>query len=121
MYMQVIVEPENQVGSGITYYLYDDSFVTVEAVAKIKMHSEYVELLYINVNRNYRGNGKGSYLLNRILSDFDDRKVIVETFKERVAWYEKFGFIVTYNHANIYMLERKAIHSKLSVNQIITS
>ena len=122
--MQIVIEPENQVNretGSITYYLYDDSFITVEAVAKIKLYSEYVELLYINVNRNYRGNGKGSYLLSRILSDYDDKKVVVETFEERVPWYEKFGFIVTSNHANIYTLERVAHHEEINVKPLITS
>ena len=119
--MQIIVKHNNQARNHVTYYLYDDSFVNVEAVAKIKLYSKYVKLLYINVNRNYRGNGKGSYLLNRIISDFADITVVVETFKERVAWYQKFGFTLFSNNAGIYTLMRNPYPKKIGVSLIINS
>ena len=117
--MQIVVEYEEDCiyceNNNLTYYLYDDAFVTVEAVAKIKIHAEYVELLYINVNREYRGNGKGTYLLNRIINDFNNRKVIVETFEERVNWYKKFGFNIISSHANLYKLERPRTYNEENV------
>lgn len=46
----------------------------------------------INIQRNRRGRGIGSELLNRILSDFEDSEIIAEVFNARVRWYRRHGF-----------------------------
>ncbi|MEM2250767.1 MAG: GNAT family N-acetyltransferase [Candidatus Hadarchaeales archaeon] len=64
---------------------------SVIAVAIVR-EDESVHILEINVNREWRGHGIGSWLLKVIKDDFNGKKITVEVFRERESWYEKNGF-----------------------------
>ncbi len=67
-----------------------DTFVVVGfAVVQV---GECVQILDINVRREWRGRGVGSELLAAILDDFGDRRITAEVFEERLTWYERNGF-----------------------------
>ncbi|MHA1505813.1 MAG: GNAT family N-acetyltransferase [Candidatus Asgardarchaeia archaeon] len=94
-------------GSIIWEYEFSYDCINTLGFAKVIEYKDYVELRYINVDREYRGNGIGSTLLNHIIEEFPDKDIIVETFKERINWYSKFQFHVEKTNGNL-------IHMRLS-------
>jgi len=72
-------------------YLYWSAW-QVAAKAVVEEGSERVEIKLVNVSRNRRGRGLGSWLLDRVVEDFRHRKIVAWVFKPRVGWYRKRGF-----------------------------
>lgn len=67
------------------------SALSVIAVAVVR-DGKSAHILEINVNREWRGRGIGSWLLKVIKDDFQGKKITAEVFREREGWYEKNGF-----------------------------
>lgn len=78
----------------IEYLARDDKIPKIvgKAILSTRDKSEY-KLKQIRIDRNYRRKGKGSNLLNRILSDFPYQKIRMETWTHLEDWYNKHGFI----------------------------
>ena len=104
-----MIDVRKKVYEDSTVWEYELSYDGINTLgfAKVIEYEDYVELKYINVNREYRGNGIGSTLLNHIIGEFSDKDIIVETFRERVDWYSKFHFHVEKINGNL-------IHMRLS-------
>ena len=101
-----MIDVRKKVYEDSTVWEYEFSYDGINTLgfAKVIEYEDYVELRYINVDREYRGNGIGSALLNHIIEEFSDKDIIVETFNERVDWYSKFQFHVEKTNGNlIYM------------------
>lgn len=71
------------------YECWDSSSVIAVAIVR---DGESAHIIEINVNRERRGHGIGSWLLSLIKDDFCDKKITAEVFREREGWYEKNGF-----------------------------
>jgi N-acetylglutamate synthase-like GNAT family acetyltransferase len=79
-------------GDSHEYLVWDDNLSKVIATARLKERNRRVEIAVVNVDRGYRGEGIGSMLLNKIISDFSEMELIAWVFRERVSWYERNGF-----------------------------
>ncbi len=93
-------------GKVFEYWVYDEYDIGVIAYAKITYNDECVEINVINVNRDYRGRGIGSLLLERIINDHSDHPIFVETFEYLIRWYEGFGFELVCEKPVIMVRER---------------
>ena len=109
--VQMILREALQKQEGLNVWqlnVYDEEEIYLVATATVYEDQKMAEIKYINVNRDFRGNGVGSKLLEKIVSKFKDKELIVETFRERVNWYQKFGFKVVRENNNIYLLKKES-------------
>lgn len=74
------------------YLVYDIYGIGVIGYGVVYQKGNNAEIKIINVDRFHRGEGIGSSLLQRIISDHSERTIYVRTFESLVPWYEKFGF-----------------------------
>jgi ribosomal protein S18 acetylase RimI-like enzyme len=74
------------------YLVWDDNFSRVIASARLREREGNIEIEMINVDRGFRGEGIGSTLLSRIVSDFERSTLTAWVFEQRVRWYERNGF-----------------------------
>lgn len=72
-------------------YLYWSAW-QVAARAVVKEGEEQAVIKLINVAHHFRGRGIGSWLLDRVVSDFGDKALVTWTFGPRVEWYRRRGF-----------------------------
>ncbi|MEQ9714410.1 MAG: GNAT family N-acetyltransferase [Candidatus Asgardarchaeia archaeon] len=89
------------------FNLLDKEEISIIANAIIYEYDNFVEIKYINVSREYRGNGIGTMLLLKILSRFNQKNIYVETFSERIRWYSKFGFRILNSKNGIFRIVRE--------------
>ena len=87
-------------------YLY---WGTSEIIARavVVEREEEAEIKLINVARHRRGEGIGSFVLGRILSDFAHKRITTWTFNGRASWYERNGFRVVEERASLLKMVRK--------------
>ncbi|WP_457555532.1 GNAT family N-acetyltransferase [Candidatus Pyrohabitans sp.] len=88
-------------------YLY---WSTAEVIARavVVEYPEKAEIKLINVARHRRGEGIGSMLLERIVSDFLHKELFTWTFNGRSSWYERRGFTVDEERASLLKMVRRA-------------
>lgn len=84
------------------YECWDTSSVIAVAIVR---DGESAHIVEINVNREWRGKGIGSWLLNLIKEDFGGKRITAEVFKERESWYERNGFRRTGEKGHLVMME----------------
>ncbi|MGQ4833044.1 MAG: GNAT family N-acetyltransferase [Candidatus Asgardarchaeia archaeon] len=89
--------------------IYDEYEIYLIATATVFEYGEMAEIKYINVSREFRGQGIGSKLLAKITLKFQNKDLIVETFKERISWYKRFGFKVIMRQNNVFLLKKETI------------
>ena len=87
-------------------YLY---WGTAEVIARavVVEREEEAEIKLINVARHRRGEGLGSRLLERIISDFSHKNIATWTFNGRAEWYERNGFEIAEERASLLKMVRK--------------
>jgi|Deesub1362B_J571_1020462.scaffolds.fasta_scaffold05953_4 GNAT superfamily N-acetyltransferase len=87
-------------------YLY---WNTAEVIARavVVEREEEAEIKLINVARHRRGEGIGSLILERIISDFAHKSLVTWTFNGRTSWYERNGFEVAEERASLLKMVRK--------------
>ncbi|RLI60609.1 MAG: hypothetical protein DRO67_08860 [Candidatus Asgardarchaeum californiense] len=88
------------------FMVLDDYEIEIIATVNIIETEDYVEIKYINVSRSNRGMGIGSKLLEKVITTFKERTIIVETFSEREHWYQRFGFYKIHQKNNIIKMVR---------------
>jgi GNAT superfamily N-acetyltransferase len=95
----------------IREYLY---WSTAEVIARavVVEHEEEAEIKLINVARHRRGEGIGSLLLERIVTDFAHKPIAAWTFSSRAEWYERKGFVVAEERASLLRMVRGKTGSK---------
>lgn len=74
------------------YECWDDYGCSVVAFAVVVEKRDCVYLKEINVGSSYRGLGIGTALLRRVLDDFSGRDLFANVFKDRIRWYQRYGF-----------------------------
>ncbi len=74
------------------YLVYDIYGIGVIGYGVVYQKGNSAEIKIINVDRLHRGEGIGSLLLQKIISDHLERDIYVKTFESLIPWYEKFGF-----------------------------
>lgn len=74
------------------YLVWNETKTQIIASATLKDSAKPVTLKRIDVTRNRRSDGIGTELLKRILSDFENSKIVADVFSSRVDWYERHGF-----------------------------
>ena len=87
-------------------YLYWSS-AEVIARAVVVERTEEAEIKLINVSRHHRGEGIGSLILQRIISDYSHKPITTWTFSGRASWYERNGFEVAEKRASLLKMVRK--------------
>jgi len=88
------------------YEVWNDYRTHVIGAATIDRNSEPKELENINVHPGRRGDGVGSRLLSRILSDYDDSTIVAWVFNQRLEWYERHGFDAVENSEDLVKVKR---------------
>ncbi len=96
-----------EIENGYCYDVWNINYAGVIANARVLEERDYVVISNINVNREYRGNGIGSKLLEQIISDFEGKDIMLWCFKDRVKWYEKHSFVIECRDNDIVKLCRK--------------
>jgi len=96
-----------EIENGYCYDVWNINYAGVIASARVLEERDYVVISNINVNREYRGNGIGSKLLEQIISDFEGKDIMLWCFKDRVKWYEKHSFVIECRDNDIVKLCRK--------------
>ncbi len=76
------------------YLVYDTYGIGVIGYGVVYQKDDSAEIKVINVSRYHRGEGTGSWMLQRIVEDHSKRNIRVKTFDSLIQWYEKFGFKV---------------------------
>lgn len=92
-------------GSEQEYLFWNAAEVVGRAV--VRDNGEEVEIRLINVARHRRGEGIGSYLLDRIIADHGEKDIFTWTFKAREAWYSRRGFKNVEERASLIKMFRK--------------
>ncbi len=67
-----------------------------------------IEIKLINVARHRRGEGIGSYLLDKIIADYGEKDIFTWTFKARESWYSSRGFKNIEERASLIKMYRQA-------------
>lgn len=78
--------------------LMEDSNGEIIGRAVISEHKNYVRLHLILVDKNYRGRGFGTKLLEEVLSLYHDKDITLQTFLGNEGWFQKYGFKVVNKH-----------------------
>ncbi len=104
-------------GNITEYLLWDISQVVGRAV--VAEHSDYAEIKLINVSSFRRGEGLGTILLDRIISDFGHRDIVTSTFSSRVNWYERKGFTKRAERDSIVEMFREGSKNQSSLPFLI--
>lgn len=71
-----------------------DTFPTGDPIAVVayRLVGGIVEILDIVVAPEHRGQGVGSFLINRIIANCSPKKILAETDDDAVGFYRKLGF-----------------------------
>ncbi len=94
------------VNGNITEYILWDVSQVIGRVIVVEQKNN-VKIKLINVINFRRGEGLGSMLLDRVVSDFGNRDIITTTFSSRVGWYERRGFVKMAEKNSIVEMFRK--------------
>lgn len=76
------------------YFVYDIYGIGIIGYGLVYQKDGSAEIKVINVDRNHRGEGIGSSMLQRIVDDHSEKDIHVKTFHSLISWYERFGFKV---------------------------
>ncbi|MHA1238068.1 MAG: hypothetical protein ACTSSJ_02260 [Candidatus Odinarchaeia archaeon] len=91
----------------IEYQILDNYGVSILANAILSDNGSDVCIEFINVSRNERGKGIGTFLLSSIINDNPKRPISVVTFSNLVNWYHEHGFKKISQKGNICYLRRE--------------
>jgi len=87
--MKVIVESK---GIEKVLKLVDEDSSKIIGRAVVSEHENYVRLHLILVDKNYRGRGFGTKLLEEVLSLYHNKDITLSTFLGNEEWLQKYGF-----------------------------
>lgn len=81
-----------ELGEHYKYVVWNDYGTQIVGRAILRHETEFLFLKDINIQRNLRGRGLGSELLERIYRDFEGSEIIANIFEDRLDWYNRHGF-----------------------------
>ncbi len=89
------------------YIVWNETKTQIIAGATLENSKNPVMLKRIDVQRNRRNDGIGTKLLEKIVTDYKDSKIVAEVFTSRTDWYQRNGFEIEEKNDRLVKVKRE--------------